>query len=130
MRIGEQDDAADQPPWWQRRELTRTALAGTAAPLALPLVGDPAQAQATGPIVTLNPIKARIAKSGVGAELVDFSTPPRTSAVRPHALINFLYHAGDGSGRSRRDAGAGERVRRSGGPTRAVRAGARSVASR
>src|SRR5689334_11203016 len=36
---------------------------------------------------------------GLAVGLADFSAPPPTSASRPFALLNFLYHAGDGSGR-------------------------------
>ena len=48
---------------------------------------------------TPDPIPARIQKSGLAVELADLSTPPRTSGSRPYALLNFLYHAGDRSGR-------------------------------
>ena len=50
--------------------------------------------------VTPNPIKAAIQQSQLPAvQLVEFSTPPRTIQTRPYARLNFLYHAGDGSGR-------------------------------
>ena len=48
--------------------------------------------------VTPNPIRAAIRKSGLAVDLVDFSAPPRTSGARPYAMLNFLYHAGDGIG--------------------------------
>jgi glucose/arabinose dehydrogenase len=50
-------------------------------------------------VVTPNPIKAAIQQSQLAIQLVEFSTPPRTSQTRPYARLNFLYHAGDGSGR-------------------------------
>ena len=80
-----------------RRELVRRGLAG----LLLPLAGRSVATAASehGPVVTPNPIKARIATSGLAVELVDLAAPPPTSAVPPRALLNFLYHAGDGSGR-------------------------------
>ena len=80
-----------------RRELVRQGLAG----LLLPLAGRSVATAASdhGPVVTPNPIKARIATSSLAVELVDLAAPPPTSAEPPHALLNFLYHAGDGSGR-------------------------------
>lgn len=99
MSTGEQNDDGDRPPSWGRRDLMRAGIAAMAGSLALPIFGDAAQAQTAGQIVTPNPIKAPITKSGTGVQLVDFCVPPQTSAQRPHALINFLYHAGDGSGR-------------------------------
>ncbi|MFO1073087.1 MAG: PQQ-dependent sugar dehydrogenase [Geminicoccaceae bacterium] len=49
--------------------------------------------------VTPNPIKPRILPSGLAVELLPFSTPQHTKAERPLAMLNHLYHAGDGSGR-------------------------------
>lgn len=89
----------------RRRAVIRTALAGAgglAASSLLPLVADEAYAApadaGAGPVVTPNPIGTSIARSGLAAELLDFCTPPRTSTARPYAHLNFLYHAGDGSG--------------------------------
>jgi glucose/arabinose dehydrogenase len=48
---------------------------------------------------TPDPIRERVAPSGLAAELVDFAAPPRTRASPPFANLNFLHHAGDGSGR-------------------------------
>ena len=52
-----------------------------------------------GVIVTPDPIAARIQPSGLAVELVEFCTPPPTQNRSPRALLNFLYHANDGSGR-------------------------------
>ena len=59
----------------------------------------PTKEAAAATPVTPNPIRASIARSGLAVELMDFSAPPRTSSSRPYAMLNFLYHAGDGSGR-------------------------------
>ena len=50
-------------------------------------------------MVTPDPIPARILPSGIAVELVEFCTPPPTQATYPRAMLNFMYHAGDGSGR-------------------------------
>ena len=85
---------------YQRRSLVQGALAGlggVAAARLFPGSGAPAHAAT---VVTPNPIKAAIQQSQLAAvQLVEFSTPPRTSQTRPYARLNFLYHAGDGSGR-------------------------------
>lgn len=84
---------------WRRRDVLHTAVAGIgglAAARMLPGLPRPAEAAV---LVTPNPIKAAILKSGVRVRLVDFSTPPRSSTKKPYALFNFLHHAGDGSGR-------------------------------
>jgi hypothetical protein len=52
-----------------------------------------------GPLVTPNPIKAIIQKSGIRVELVDFARAPQSSASAAYARINFLYYASDSSGR-------------------------------
>src|SRR5690349_2699348 len=64
-----------------RRELVRRGLAG----LLLPLAGRSVATAASdhGAVVTPNPIKARIATSGLAVELVDLAAPPPTSAVPP-----------------------------------------------
>jgi glucose/arabinose dehydrogenase len=74
-------------------------LGGIAASV-LPLAGRSVATAASnhGAVVTPNPIKPRVAKSGLAVELLDFAAPP-TSAKSPRAALNFLYHAGDGSGR-------------------------------
>ena len=81
-----------------RRELMQAGLAGLAAAR---LGGStPAQAGAgAGRVVTPNPIPARIQFSGVAVELVEFCAPPPTRNLYPRALLNFMYHAGDGSRR-------------------------------
>ena len=76
-----------------RRDLVQLATAATAA-TALP--GRPAEAA----IVTPDPIGARITASGIRVELIDHVTPPRSSSAKPYARLNFMYHAGDGSGRT------------------------------
>ncbi|MFO1072776.1 MAG: PQQ-dependent sugar dehydrogenase [Geminicoccaceae bacterium] len=48
--------------------------------------------------VTPDPLKPRIAKSGIRVALRDFCRPPATLAKAPRANLNFLHHAGDGSG--------------------------------
>ncbi len=103
-----EDDNTGQAPERRvrRRVMVRAALVGLGGLAAAPLLSITAgEAQAApadpgaGPAVTPDPIPARIQKSGLAVELADFSTPPRTSGSRPYALLNFLYHAGDGSGR-------------------------------
>src|SRR3954451_22769735 len=90
-------------PSLHRRDLLQTALAGlgglTVGPLLPARGARAAAATAHGPVVTPDPIKPKIQKSGLAVGLADFSTPTPTSASRPFALLNFLYHAGDGSGR-------------------------------
>jgi glucose/arabinose dehydrogenase len=65
------------------------------------LAGRSASATASNAdlIVSPDPIGPRIKRGGIAAGLIEFSTPPPTSSERPYALLNFLYHAGDGSGR-------------------------------
>src|SRR3954447_12466748 len=58
-----------------------------------------APASAHGAIVGPDPIKPKIQKSGLAVGLADFSRPPTTAGSRPLALLNTLYHAGDGSHR-------------------------------
>ena len=85
-------------PWYVgRRGLLRSALMQLTAVVGASATTT-AEAQAATQ-VTPNPIRASIRRSGLAVELVDFSTPPRTSGSRPYAMLNFLYHAGDGSGR-------------------------------
>ena len=84
---------------YPRRSLVQAALAGlggVAAARLFPGTGAPARAAT---VVTPDPIKAAIQQSQLAVQLVEFSTPPRTSQTRPYARLNFLYHAGDGSGR-------------------------------
>mgnify|MGYP001423342689 CR=1 FL=1 len=84
----------------RRRDLMRGALAGVgglAAPRILPPLAD--RVAAATPVAP-DQIAPPIRKSGLAVRLVDFSTPPRTSATaRPYALLNFLYHANDGARR-------------------------------
>jgi glucose/arabinose dehydrogenase len=92
-----------------RRALIERALAGLGglatwqfpsaalAPAAAAKLG-PSEPGA-GPLVTGNPIKEPIQKSGVAVELVDFARAPESSGGAAYARLNFLYHAGDGSGR-------------------------------
>ena len=82
-----------------RRLLMQTTLAGLGALATAGLVPDEAsRAPATpgsGPKITTNPIKPRFQgrdPGRVGALL----TPPATAAAAPRALLNFLYHDGNG----------------------------------
>lgn len=49
--------------------------------------------------VTPDPIPGPIDPSDIAVELVDVAQAPRSSPEGPHALLNQLDHAGDGSGR-------------------------------
>lgn len=84
-----------------RRQAVRTAigsLVGFVASSLLPsVVGAPRAYAAT--VVTPNPLGPRIQKSGIAVEIADFCTPPATDTKRPFAMLNYLYHAGDGSER-------------------------------
>ncbi|HEY0437272.1 MAG TPA: hypothetical protein VGC92_11560, partial [Phenylobacterium sp.] len=89
-----------------RRSLIRTGLVGLggiAAPQLLPVTVGVAEAAPSdpnaGPKVTPDPIKPRIQLSGLAVEIVDFCTPPPTKSSPSRANLNFVYHAGDGSGR-------------------------------
>src|SRR5437762_7714653 len=91
------------PSTISRREMVRGALGSLAAPL-LPAGAEAAgqldaPAGPHGPIVSPDPIKPKIRTSGLTVRLVDFSRPPHTGTSRPYALLNTLYHAGDGSRR-------------------------------
>jgi glucose/arabinose dehydrogenase len=88
------DDRTNSRDRLQRRALIGAAAGGLVAALA-PLGDNPAQ----GVVVTPDPIPARIAKGGLRLALADFCTPPTNRTARPKALLNYLYHAGDGSGR-------------------------------
>ena len=85
-----------------RRHVVRGALGSLAMPL-LPACAEAAVGQAPasahGAIVSPDPIKPKIQKSGLAVGLADFSRPPTTAGSRPLALLNTLYHAGDGSHR-------------------------------
>ena len=60
---------------------------------------EPIHAQ-VAPGGSVTPAVGRIAKSDLPpVALVDFSTPPRTSSVRPYADLNYLLHRGDGTAR-------------------------------
>ena len=89
-----------------RRTFVTDAVVGVGgAAAACVLSGRPTPVRAgpseigAGAIVTPNPLSARIRPSGLAAVLLDFCTPPRTSATAERALLNFMFHAGDGSGR-------------------------------
>jgi len=89
-----------------RRSLIRTGLVGLggiAAPQLLPVTVGVAEAAHSDPNagrkVTPDPIKPRIQFSGVAVEVVDFCAPPPTRSSPSRANLNFVYHAGDGSGR-------------------------------
>jgi hypothetical protein len=90
-------------PRVRRRDLVRTTLAGLGGLAVGPLLpagrADAAAATAHGPVVTPDPIRPKIRKSGLAVGLADFNAPPPTAAQRPFALLNTLYHAGDGSHR-------------------------------
>jgi glucose/arabinose dehydrogenase len=87
-----------------RREIVRGAAAvggfGVAGlfPGAGSFVDAAASDRRAGAVVGADPI-ARILPSGKAVELVEFCTPPSTRNSAPRALLNFLYHANDGSGR-------------------------------
>src|SRR4051794_6157455 len=83
-----------------RRLLMQTTLAGLGALATAGLVSDEAVAAAatpgSGAKITTNPITPKIQKSTIRVELVPFSTPPATATVAPRALLDFLYHDGNG----------------------------------
>ena len=85
-----------------RRRFLQDTVAGAGGIAALLTHGPAAIAvpsqPGAGAAVPLNPLP-RIQPSGLSASLVDFCVPPPTSATAPMALLNYLYHAGDGSGR-------------------------------
>ena len=108
MRDDDDDGARRHGRGAPRRAVMQATLAGLggiATAQLLPLVAGGGAALAApassgaGPKVTPDPLKTSIQKSGVTVELVDFSAPPRTKSTPPYAMLNFLYHAGDGSGR-------------------------------
>lgn len=88
-----------------RRDVVQATAAGLSGLTLARLLGAAAIAQAApsdpgaGRVVTPDPIAARILPSGIAAELVEFCTPSPTRATAPRAMLNFMYHAGDGSGR-------------------------------
>ena len=88
-----------------RRDVVQATAAGVGGLALARLLGCAATAQAApsdpgaGQVVTPDPIPARILPSGIAVELVEFCTPPPTQATYPRAMLNFMYHAGDGSGR-------------------------------
>lgn len=76
---------------WHRRSLLGAG-AGAFAGLA---PGTPRAATLVSP----NPIRQRIARSGIAVEVGEFSTISASSAQAPLASLNYLYHAGDGTQR-------------------------------
>src|SRR5277367_3608438 len=64
--------------------------------LSLLLGLDGAAAQS---FVTPNPLFHKIIQSDIAIELIDAIKLPPSSDHPPLARLNFLYHAGDGSGR-------------------------------
>jgi glucose/arabinose dehydrogenase len=88
----------------RRAVMAQAALGGLVAAGAGLLTGLPPPARAVpsdpdhGPLVTPDPLKTPIARSGVAVEVADFSAPPRTRSSRPYALLNYLYRAGHRAG--------------------------------
>jgi glucose/arabinose dehydrogenase len=83
-----------------RRRLMQTALVGlsglaTAGLLPDEVIAAPAT-PGSGAKITTNPIKPKIQTSEILIELVRFSTPSATAAAAPRALLNYLYHDGNG----------------------------------
>ena len=91
---------AEHVPGLDRRTVIEAGVGGLVL-ARLPFAAGTAEAAVTeaGAKVTPNPIKPRILPSGLAVELLSFSTPQHTKAERPLAMLNHLYHAGDGSGR-------------------------------
>lgn len=101
--MGKRD--VDAAPTVLRRTILQAALGGAggiATAGIFPLGTGAASAAPADPdagaVVTPNPIKSRIAKSGLAVEAAPFCTVPSSSGKPPLAHLNFLYHAGDGSG--------------------------------
>lgn len=84
---------------YRRRSLVRGALLGLGGLAASHLVPGTQETAQAATVVTPDPIRPRIQKSGLAVQLVEAAAPPRTSRTRPFARLNFLHHAGDGSGR-------------------------------
>jgi len=84
-------------PRFKRRAVVKAAVAGLSGFVIgglLPGGKNPAQAQVVVGAV------GRITKdASPTVELVQFSTPPRTSTARPFADLNYLLHRGDGTAR-------------------------------
>ena len=80
------------------RGLAGLAVTGMLGALSHPAGAAPADPGA-GPLVTPDPIKAGIPRSGLAVELVDLVRAPRSGPDDARARLNFLYHAGDYSGR-------------------------------
>jgi hypothetical protein len=75
--------------------LAAASLAPFGRHTALAVPSDPE----AGRRVTPDPIKLRIGQSGIVVTLEDFVTIPASSTVDARAPLNFLTHAGDGTGR-------------------------------
>ena len=88
-----------------RRTFVREAISGAGGMAAACTLSGQPTARAgpsepgAGGVVTPDPVSARIQPSGLAAVLLDFCTPPPTSATAEPALLNYMFHAGDGSGR-------------------------------
>jgi len=72
----------------------RGSFVGALLLLAFGLEGTAAQEYATP-----NPLLHQVAASDLAIDLVDFIKVPPSSGGSPLARVNYLYHAGDGSGR-------------------------------
>ena len=81
----------------RRRAIIGAAAGGLVAANLPPFGVGPAHAA----VVTPNPIPSPIQYGNdLSVALEDFCTPPATKlSGRPRAMLNYLYHAGDGSGR-------------------------------
>src|SRR5690242_20304283 len=67
-------------PGVRRRDLVRAALGGLAAgPLLRARAAAAAPATDHGPVVTPDPIRPKVRKSGLAVGLADFAAPPRTA---------------------------------------------------
>ena len=91
-----EDNGCNHSQKLRRRGLFGAAASSLIAAQLSPYAANPAQAAT---LVTPNPIPTPISFGSLRVSLVDFCTPPATKTNRPKALLNYLYHAGDGSKR-------------------------------
>ena len=105
--VGDEPGPRTDRPSMRRAFLRQAVSLVAAGPLT---VGLPRARQATaapadpaaGPALPVDPVTGRIdplpaiRRSGVRVAITDFATPPPTSATRPRANLNYLFHAGDG----------------------------------